>query len=741
MSDDQQLKREQEPEQPSLFDHLSLDDSEDEQVVAQRRATALRNEIDHYSYLYYALDAPKISDAAFDSLMRELQDLEERYPELITSNSPTQRVGSWGATTTFAAVTHSERMYSLDNAMDLDELDAWLSRTTETLEALDEQSNRKSLEPIAFICELKIDGSSIALSYQNNELVQAATRGDGIVGEDVTANVRTIHGVPRQLQGMQGAKENAGRLEIRGEVFMPKASFKRLNEAIEAEARATDKTPKLFANPRNAAAGSLRQKDARITAQRDLATFFYTMPDESAQSLSLTSQGDMLAWLQAAGFHVNPDIQRCTTADEVRSFCQQALEKRTTLPYEIDGVVVKVDAFALQRTLGFTAKAPRWAIAFKFPPEEKTTILRQIIVQVGRTGVLTPVALFDPIMLAGSTVSRATLHNLDEVHRKDVRVGDTIIVRKAGDVIPEVLEAVTALRLEGTSRWEMPRTCPSCGSEVFRDEDGVAIRCVSAECPAQQLERMNHWVSRGALDIDGLGGKLIEKMIEAKIVQDVADFYQLDEATIASLDTDRMKASEQNQEPVKVSPLVAKKIVAQIKASTERPFARVLFGLGIRNVGKQIAEVIVARFSSIEALSQATADELCELEGVGPVIAQSVTEFFATPQNALLIDKLRAAGLQLSTKESTSGVKPQVLAGLTFVLTGSLEHYARADAEALLKEWGAKTSGSVSAKTNYVIAGPGAGSKLAKAQSLGIPVLDEEALVSLIETGTLPAAL
>ena len=721
-----------------------------ELAAASARAAALRTEIEHHSHLYYSLDAPEISDAAFDSLMRELQDLERLYPELVVSTSPTQRVGG-SVETAFAPVTHSERMYSLDNAMDLHELDAWLIRTCEACRNLAPQSK------IAFVCELKIDGSSIALTYRNKELVRAATRGDGTTGEDVTANVHMVRDVPLQLSDTplqvrdvpmrlfdttgNNLEQTDLEIEVRGEIFMPKASFERLNAEIEAEALAANKTPKPFANPRNAAAGSLRQKDPRITEQRDLATFFYAIPDTSARAVSLTSQTEVLAWLSAAGFHVNPDIARCASAEEVRAFCRQAFERRSELPYEIDGVVIKIDTFDLQRRLGFTAKAPRWAIAYKFPPEEKTTVLRNIAVQVGRTGVLTPVAEFDPVQLAGSTVARATLHNLDEVRRKDVRVGDTIVVRKAGDVIPEVLGPVLALRPEHALVWDMPHSCPSCGSEVFKDKDGVAYRCISAKCPAQLLERMNHWVSRGAMDIDGLGEKLIEQMVSAGLVADVADFYRLDEAAIAGLDTQRVKATETGEQAVKVSPLVATKIIEQIKASAQRPFARVLFGLGIRNVGRQVAEIITAQFPSVESLIAAREEELCLIDGVGPVIARSIIEFFATHQNLRLVEKLRAAGLKLSTDDThTAAHKPQSLSGLTFVLTGTLERHTRQEAEELLRAWGAKTSGSVSSKTSFVVAGPGAGSKLNNAQALGVPVLDEEALLRIIETGEAPAA-
>ncbi|MDR1185411.1 MAG: NAD-dependent DNA ligase LigA, partial [Coriobacteriales bacterium] len=493
---------------------------------AYARAEQLRQEIDHHSYLYYTLDEPTISDAAFDSLMRELQGLERQWPEIVVPTSPTQRVGGFVLGEAFESVAHAQRMYSLDNAMDLDELDVWLNRTRQ---AVSELSDLDNSEPLVYVCELKIDGSSIALSYTGGELIRAATRGDGVTGEDVTANLRTVRDIPLRLRVLL-----PGDMEVRGEVYMPHASFERLNEAICAQAEQIGKVAHPFANPRNAAAGSLRQKDPHVTAERDLATFIYALADDEA--VPAQGQWELLTWLRDAGFHVNPNVMRCTTEQEVHDFCAAAVEKREQLPYDIDGVVVKVDSFALQRTLGFTAKAPRWAIAFKFPPEEKTTLLRDIVVQVGRTGVLTPVAEFDPVLVAGSTVARATLHNLDEVRRKDVRVGDTIIIRKAGDVIPEVLGAVTSLRPANAEIWDMPRTCPSCASPVFRDTDGVAFRCDSAECPAQRLERLSHWVSRGALDIDGLGPKIIEKLIESGLVTDVADFYSLSVAQLAALE-------------------------------------------------------------------------------------------------------------------------------------------------------------------------------------------------------------
>jgi DNA ligase (NAD+) len=747
---------------------------------ARARVEQLRQEIDHHSYLYYTLDEPALSDAAFDSLMREVQEREQQWPELVVPASPTQRVGGVVLGEAFEPVVHAQRMYSLDNAMDLDELDAWLSRTRQAVcefgvvasgaSALDASgappldglapsvpaSNTSASAsaaptpiPLVYVCELKIDGSSIALSYVEGELVRAATRGDGITGEDVTANTRTVRDVPLRLR-----VPLSGDVEVRGEVYMPHASFERLNEAIQVQAEQTGKAARPFANPRNAAAGSLRQKDPRITAERDLATFIYALADD--ETVPAQGQWELLSWLRDAGFHVNPNIKRCTTEQEVHDFCAAAIEQRDQLPYDIDGVVVKVDSFALRRALGFTAKAPRWAIAFKFPPEEKTTVLRDIVVQVGRTGALTPVAEFDPVLVAGSTVARATLHNLDEVHRKDVRIGDTIIIRKAGDVIPEVLSAVAALRPARAEVWEMPARCPSCNSPVFRDTDGVAFRCVSAECPAQRLERLGHWVSRGALDIDGLGPKIIEKLVENGLLTDVAGFYRLSAAQLAALETGeekyvrsmspekREQTGDYEKEPVLLGETVAAKIYEQIQLSRTRPFARVLFGLGIRNVGKTVAETICRQFPSIDVLLAATEEELTEIEGVGPVIARSVVEFFSTPDNTRLIGELKAAGLALEQQGgATAGMagaeaRPQSLAGLTFVLTGSLENHTRLEAEEVLRSYGAKASGSVSAKTSYVVAGPGAGSKLTKAQQLGIPILDEPALDHILATGEPP---
>ncbi len=705
-------------EQNPLFDGADLAKATSDPAA---RAEALRREIEHHSYQYYALDAPTISDAAFDSLMRELREIEAAHPELVTASSPTQRVGGYVGEQ-FAPVVHERRMYSLDNAMDLDELDEWVERTAEACGG--------SLPPLC--CELKIDGSSIALTYEDGVLVRAATRGDGTTGEDVTVNMRTVRDVPLRLRDeARGAiAPGVETLELRGEVYMPKKSFEALNAAAEEEGRAP------FANPRNAAAGSLRQKDPAVTKMRDLSTFMYAIADDGA--LEVEGQWELLQWLRKAGFHVNPDVRLCATAEEVRGFCRECLDRRESLPYEIDGVVVKVNDFARQRAMGFTARAPRWAIAFKFPPEEKTTLLRDITVQVGRTGALTPVAELVPVVVAGSTVARATLHNLDEVHRKDVRVGDTVIVRKAGDVIPEVLGPVLSLRSPEARIWEMPSVCPSCGSPVVRDPGEVAFRCISIDCPAQALERLLHWASRGALDIDGMGEEIVSRLVESGRVADVADYYSLSEEELASLDMGRVKA---DGEPVRLGHTVAKKLVAAIEASKGRTFARVLFGLGIRHVGKTTAEAIAAAYPSMDALSTAGEDELAGIYGVGPKVAHGMWLFFRTPDNVSVIERLRAAGVTMADEAAAPGEEvPQVLAGLTFVLTGTLTHsgMTRDEAGARLKAMGAKVSGSVSKKTSFVVAGENAGSKYDKAVALGVPVLDEAQLLNLLETGEVP---
>ena len=699
----------------------------DARAQAATRAAELRHELDYHAYRYYMLDAPEITDAAFDKMLVELQEIEATYPDLVTPDSYTQRVGGY-VSEQFTPVTHMARMYSMDDAMDLDELDAWLQRTEDALGA----------GSVTYTCELKIDGLGVALTYQNGTFVRAATRGDGTTGEDVSLNVRTIKDVPMHLSEPALAHMGADRertIEVRGEVYMPKGSFVRLNEEADAEGRDP------FANPRNAAAGSLRQKDPKVTARRDLATFIYAIAD--TDPLHVHSQREFLDWLRSAGFSVNPNVARCATPAEVHEFCAQALEHRGDLDYDIDGVVVKVDSFQQQLDLGFTARAPRWAIAFKFSPEEKQTVLREIRIQVGRTGVLTPVAEFDPVTVAGSTIARATLHNIDEIRRKDVRVGDTVVVHKAGDVIPEVVGPVLSLRPADAALFEMPTHCPSCGSPVMHEGDEVAYRCVSIDCPAQASERLLHWVSRPVMDIEVVGEKLVTALLESGLVRDVADFYSLTVEQVAALPTGRVYASKSKDhekgDPVLVGLTTAQKAVANIQASREKPFSRVLFGLGMRHVGKTVAEALADAFGSLSALATASVDDIACVDGVGPQIAQSVHDFLRVPDNLAVIERLRQAGVQL--EGASRKLKPQTLAGLTFVLTGTLERRTREQAGEELKAYGAKVSGSVSKKTSYVVAGEAAGSKLTRARELGVPVLDENALDEILSGGIIPAVL
>ena len=699
------------------------------------RAAELNRILSHAAYAYYALDDPEMTDAQFDRYLVELQQIEAAHPELVTPDSYTQRVGGY-VSEQFAPVRHARRMYSIDDAMDLDELDEWLARTEEALAAAGEG-------PVAYTCELKIDGLGIALTYRDGRLVRAATRGDGTTGEDVTQNALTIKDIPTTLGKAGLARVADGGfghyVEVRGEVYMPKHSFVRLNEENDAAGRAP------FANPRNAAAGSLRQKDPKVTAARDLETFIYAVADEDP--LDVATQSDFLDWLRDCGFSVNPHARRVATAAEVHAYCADALAHREDLDYDIDGVVVKVDSFASQASLGFTARAPRWSIAFKFPPEEKSTVLRQIRVQVGRTGVLTPVAEFDPVVVAGSTIARATLHNIDEVRRKDVRVGDTIVVHKAGDVIPEVVGPLDREDEEHLARplWEMPATCPSCGSPVVREEGEVAYRCVSIDCPAQATERLIHWGSRNAMDIDGLGDEIVGRMVEQGLLLDVADFYTLTADELAAVDTGRVYETSTKDhlegDGIVVGPTIAGKIMGQIEESKGRGLARVLFGLGIRHVGANVAALLANSFGSMERLMLAKEADISAIDGIGSKIAASVREFFSIEKNVAVIERLRESGVSLEQEGfGEEPEKPQTLAGLTFVLTGTLKGHTRTEAGNLLKAMGAKVSGSVSKRTSYVVAGEAAGSKLTKAQQLGVPVLDEAALDEILATGVAPAA-
>ncbi|MCL4555054.1 MAG: NAD-dependent DNA ligase LigA, partial [Actinobacteria bacterium] len=582
------------------------------------RIETLRREIRHHDHRYHVLDSPEITDAAYDDLVRELRLLEEAHPDLATDDSPTQRIGA-PPSQLFAPIEHSRRMYSLDNAMDLDELGRWLDRLRESVGSTE----------CALVCELKIDGSSLALTYSDGVLLRASTRGDGRLGEDVTANVRTIKDVPLRLLGDAADAS----VEVRGEVYLPKGVFAALNE------RQLEVGAPQFANPRNAAAGSLRQKDPSVAAGRGLATFAYAIADP--QALGLTRQSEVIEWLRQAGFRVNPDVKVCAGETEVFEYCRQALERRDDLGYEIDGVVIKVDSLEIQEELGYTSKAPRWAIAYKFPPQERTTILRDIRVQIGRTGALTPLAEFDPVTVAGSTIARATLHNIDEIRRKDVRIGDTIIVRKAGDVIPEVVGPVLGMRPADAEVWEMPDACPGCGGGVWRPEGEVVSRCVNVACPAQRVERLIHWSSRSAMDLEGMGSEVITRLVEAGWVADVSDFYRVTADQLATLDMGRLK---QDGTPVVLGGVVAAKLVDAIATSRDRSLARVLAGLGIRHVGVNVAEALAQAAGTIDFFVEYAASSavgpgpVAEVEGIGPVIAASVRAVFGNPENIALIE-------------------------------------------------------------------------------------------------------
>ncbi|HEX6425813.1 MAG TPA: NAD-dependent DNA ligase LigA [Acidimicrobiales bacterium] len=677
----------------------------------EQRAERLRSEIAEHNRRYHELDAPTISDAEFDELVRELRALEEEFPELITPDSPTQRVGGAPLTTVFAPVTHAVPMMSLDNAFTEDELRAWVERLHRRLEGAPAASEPAG--EVGYVCELKIDGLAISIRYEGGRYVRAATRGDGRTGEDVTENVRTIAQVPDRLGG------DAPRvLEVRGEVYMALSAFQALNERqVAAELRP-------FVNPRNAAAGALRQKDPRITAQRELALWSYQLGQVEGGP-AFTSHHETLDWLASLGFPVNPEIRRVAGPDEVLDLCRHWQQHRHDLDYEIDGVVVKVDDLARRELLGFTAKAPRWAIAYKFPPEERTTRLNDILVSIGRTGRATPYAVLEPVFVGGVTVGQATLHNEDQVRAKDVRPGDKVIVRRAGDVIPEVLGAVVAERPPGTEPWQFPTECPCpLRSRLVRPEGEAEHRCINPECPFQRQGAIEHFASRGALDIDALGEKRIAQLIDAGMVASVADLYALDWDAVAGLD----RMGEQSTANLRAS----------IEASRSRPLARLLVGLNIRHLGPAGAEALAAAFGSLDRIMDAPVEALAAADGVGTIIAESVQTWFADPANRELVERLRAAGLTFEVGEGES--RPKVLAGKSVVVTGTLEGFSRDEAEAEIKARGGKSPGSVSKKTTAVVVGdsPGA-SKVTKAEELGVPVIDEAGFRHMLDTGELPA--
>lgn len=665
------------------------------------RVTALREQIEHHNERYHTLDDPEISDADYDALVRELRLLEQAHPELAAADSPTARVGYAGSAT-FAPVAHRVPMMSLDNAMDDGELRAWADRTAKSLAGV----------TVRFVCELKIDGLAMSLRYENGHLVQAATRGDGRVGEDVTANVATIAAVPTVLQGPNVPAV----LEVRGEVYMPTAAFEALNRRQDAAGE------KRFANPRNSAAGSLRQKDARITSSRELAMWCYQL-GEVEGGPTFTSHHETFEFLRSLGFPVNPEVRVVDSLDEVLAFALHWQKHRHDLPYEIDGAVVKLDDLAQRELLGVTSKAPRWAIAYKFPPEERTTLLRDIQVSIGRTGRATPFAVLEPVFVGGSTVGMATLHNQDQVAAKDVRPGDTVFVRKAGDVIPEVVGPVLDKRPSGLAPWVFPTTCPCpLATQLVRPEGEADTRCVEPDCPFQRDARIIHFASRGAMDIEGLGEKTVYALSDAELARDAADIY--------FLTADQLLALEG------FAAISVNNLLASIDGSKQRLLPRLLVGLGCKHLGPAAAEALARAFGNLDAIMAASEAELATVDGVGPTIAASVVRWFAAPRNREMIEKFRAAGVEFGNVETS--VLPQVLAGKAVVVTGTLDGFSREEAEAAIKDRGGKSPGSVSAKTFAVVVGaePGA-SKVTKATDLGIPMLDADGFRRLLESGEL----
>ena len=679
----------------------------------QARAGELRRLLSHAAHAYYVLDAPELEDPVYDRLYRELLELEAAHPELITPDSPTQRVGGTPAAA-FSSVEHRIPLLSLDNAFSSEELEAWYGRLLKVLD-------REAGTALPMVGELKIDGNALALSYENGLLVRAATRGDGERGEEITANVRTIASVPLRLL----LPHPPAWLEVRGEALIPDATF----AAINAERVERDEAP--FANPRNACAGTLRQLDPKVVAARRLDFFAYTLHLPQDPPQGPRSQWECLQWLQRAGFKVNPNAELLPDLAAVEAFFSAWDTGRRSLAYATDGVVVKLNDLRLQDAAGFTQKAPRWAIALKYAAEEAPSRLLRLACQVGRTGVVTPVAEFEPVPLAGTMVSRATLHNADRLAELDLHAGDTIVVRKAGEIIPEVVRVLGELRPAGATRLALPNLCPECGSELVREEGEAATRCVNSSCPAILRGALRHWVSKGGLDVDGLGAKLIEQLVEKGLVSSIADLYRLDGALLASLE--RMGAKS------------AENLVTALAASRAQPWHRQLYGLGIHHVGEVSAKALATAFPSAAELATAAATaaatppSITAVFGIGAEIAQSLQQWFATPANRLLLEQLAGLGFSLAAgpgerAASAAATGQQApLAGQTFVLTGSLPSLSRSAAQALIEAAGGKVSGSVSKKTSYVVAGEEAGSKLSKAEGLGVAVLDEAGLRALLE--------
>jgi DNA ligase (NAD+) len=659
----------------------------------------LREQLQKAGYAYYVMDSPIMEDGVYDQLYRQLQDLETEYPELITGDSPTQRVGD-RPVTRFNSVKHNIPLYSLENAFNERELAKWSTRWQKQLETIPEFS---------YVCELKIDGSAIALTYENGILVRGATRGDGVTGEEITQNIRTIRSIPLKLN-LDHLDHPPQRIEVRGEAFLPLNVFAAINQARSKSGEA------LFANPRNAAAGTLRQLDAKIVAQRQLNFFAYTL---HAENQAISSQWESLELLQQMGFLVNPHRQLCNSLAEVEAYFQEWDTGRKTLPYMTDGVVVKLNDYQLQQQLGFTQKFPRWAIALKYPAEETPTIVKDIIVNVGRTGAVTPMAVMEPVQLAGTTVQRATLHNSDRVAELDIRVGDTVIIRKAGEIIPEVVRVLPDLRPTNTVPYQMPRNCPECSSPLIRPKTEAVTRCVNLSCPAILRGSIIHWASRNALDIKGLGERMVILLLKHNLVTSVADLYSLTVVQIASLERMGTKSAEN--------------LVKAIAESKNQTYDRLLYGLGIRYVGSTNAKILTENFSTIEELSQASFESIEAVYGIGAEIAQSVFEWVRIPANQTLIRQLQDAGLQFASASTTSTNKTdQIFSSKTFVITGTLPTLKRDEAKKLIEQAGGKVTGSISQKTDYLLLGENAGSKLAKAEQLAIAQLSEAELLNML---------
>jgi len=670
---------------------------------AQARIAELRRLIEYHNYRYYVLDQPEISDEEYDALFRELQQLEAQFPDLITPDSPTQRVGA-PPLSVFREHQHREVMLSLDNAFSEEELIAFDQRVKRFLD-LPQKTD------IEYTCELKIDGLAVSLTYEDGVLTVGATRGDGVRGEDVTPNIRTVRQIPLRLRAGESLFDAPPRIiEVRGEVYLSYQEFERINHE-----RAQAGEP-LFANPRNAAAGSLRQLDSRITARRRLRFWAYGIG--YCEGAEFHTQWEVLQQLKAWGFPVNPNTRVAKNIHEAVDFCRAWDTRRAELDYATDGIVIKVNRLDWQRQLGATARAPRWAIAYKYPAERAITTVREVRWQVGRTGVLTPVAIMEPVPVGGVTVSRATLHNIDYIREKDIRIGDRVVIQRAGEVIPEVLYVIKEARDGDEVPIEPPTQCPVCGARVERAEDEAALRCINLACPAQIVERIRHFTSRHAMNIEGVGDKWVQRLFELGYIKDPADLYTLHEHRDALIQLERSGEK------------LVSNILNAIEKSKNNSLERLIFALGIRQVGEHAARLLAEHFGSLDALMNATEEQIMQIHGIGPETAREVVEFFARPENRAVIEKLRKAGVRMEAARKERTAAP--FAGMTFVFTGELETYTREQAEALVRELGGRATSSVSKATTYVVAGPGAGSKLLKARELGIPVLNEEEFLQML---------